>query len=351
RIIDPVQAEKILAENQADMVGMYRALCADPEFPSKTRDVRLDELRKCIGCCEGCHGPYYPSLPLACSVNTEAGREGDLSIVPAKVTKRVMVIGGGAAGLEAARVASERGHKVSLYEKEKVLAKELSIAAKAPGREGWEDVIRYYTYQMKLLNVDVHLETTATVEMVDQLNPDVVIVSTGALPFVPEVLGFDSTNVVEAKRVLAEEVETGQNVVVMAYENHLVALTTAAFLADRGKRVEVLAESLHAAGMTDHYTLPAIYSMLANKDVVITPLTSIREIKGNTVVVYNMFSGAERRIEGVDTVVYALDGRPNDVLYHSLQGRVKELYLIGQALAPRRLLDSIHDGARVGRQL
>ena len=103
--------------------------------------------------------------------------------------------------------------------------------------------------------------------------------------------------------------------------------------------------------MTDHYTKGAAYSSLANRGVIITPLTSIKEIQGNTVVVYNILSNAERQIEGVDTVVYAMDGRPNDTLYRSLKGKVKELYLIGQALSPRRLLDSVADAYRVARAI
>ncbi|MFC1914399.1 FAD-dependent oxidoreductase [Chloroflexota bacterium] len=351
RINDPVLAERILSDGQADMIGMYRALCADPEFVNKAKEGKLEEICRCIGCCEGCHGPAYPSMPLSCTVNPEAGREKDFFITPAEVKKSVLVIGGGGAGLEAARVASLRGHRVSLYEKNDVLANDLRIAAKAPGRESWDDAVRYYVHQMKLLGVDVHLGTTVTEDVVKELNYDVVVVATGALPFVPEVPGFDSPNVVEAKQVLAEEVEVGQNVIVMAYENHMVALSTAAFLADRGKKVEVLVESIHAAGMTDHYTKPAAYSLLANKGVAITPLTSIKELKGNTVVAYDMYSGAERQIDGVDTVVFAIEGRPNDALYRSLEGKVKELYLIGQALAPRKLLDSVADAYQVVRKV
>ena len=350
RVNDPVQAEKILADNQADMIGMYRALCADPEFVIKARDGRAEEIRKCIACNEGCLGPWVPAaLPLSCTMNPEAGRETVWSIAPAPARKKVMIIGGGGAGLEAARVASLRGHEVSLYEKEEILARELTLAAKCPGRADWEEARRYWLHQMQLLKVDIHLGTVVTAETVDALKPDAVIVATGAKAFPPSWPGAGAGNVVEGKRVLAEEVEVGQNVVLMTYEHHVAGLGIAAFLTDRGKKVRVLVEPPYAAEMTDPYTWLAVYTQMSQKGIEISPLTSIKEVRGNTVVVYDVQSGAEKTIEGVDTVVYVMDGRPNDALYHALKGHVKECYLIGQALSPRRLLDSVHDAYRVVR--
>ncbi|MFH1351872.1 MAG: FAD-dependent oxidoreductase [Pseudomonadota bacterium] len=351
RINDPVQAEKILADNQADMIGMYRALCADPEFVIKARDGRAEEIRKCIACNEGCVGPFIAPRPLSCTMNPEAGREKVWSIAPAPARKKVMIIGGGGAGLEAARVASLRGHEVGLYEKEEILARELTLAAKCPGRADWEEARRYWLHQMQLLKVEIHLGTVVTAETVNALKPDAVIVATGAKAFPPSWPGADAGNVVEGKRVLAEEVEVGQNVVLMTYENHVAGLGIAAFLTDRGKKVKVLAEPIYAAGGTDHHTFASVHRQMAEKGIVITALSSIKEVSGNRVVVYNMFTGAESVMEGVDTVVYVMDGRPNDALYHDLKGHVKERYLIGQALSPRRLLDSVADAYRVGNKI
>jgi len=195
RINDPVLAEKILADYQADMIGITRGLIADPEFPNKAREGRVEEIRKCIGCNEGCIGSYFPRLPLCCAMNVEAGREKDFVISPAATKKEVMIIGGGAAGLETARVAALRGHHVSLYERDDRLAPELELAAKVPGREGFEDARRYFTYQMNLLGVEIHLETTITDDMVKSQGSDVVVVATGALPFVPEISGAESGTV------------------------------------------------------------------------------------------------------------------------------------------------------------
>jgi len=351
RINDPVLAENILANNQADFVGILRGLIADPEMPNKAREGRLEEIRRCIGCNEGCVGGHYPRLPLLCSINPEAGMEKENAIEPAETKKRVMVVGGGAAGLEAARVAVLRGHKVSLYEKNDVLVKELDIAAKSPGREDFQEVGRYYIYQMKLLGVDLHLGVTVTPEVVIKQNPDAVVVATGAKPFIPEVDGAESGNVVEMRQVLQEEVEVGQNVLVVDYQNHLYGLDVADFLAERGKKVELITESVYAGGMVDYHTIWTAYTRVLRKEVVITPLTGIKEIRGKTVVVYNLLTNAERQIEGIDTTIFCTDGRADDSLYYALKGQVKELYLVGQALSPRKMLDSIADAYVTARAL
>lgn len=352
RINDPVLAEKILADHQADMTAMTRTTICDPEMPNKAREGRLDEIRRCISCNEGCIGRSdLLFLPLSCAFNPEAGREKVFEVTLVASQKRVMVIGGGAAGLETARVAATRGHKVSLYEKGDMLAKELTIAAKSPGREDFEEVVRYYTYQMKLLGVDVHLEVNVTPEMVLKENADAVVVATGAAPYIPDVPGANGENVVEMRQVIQDEVEVGQNVVVADCQSHIYGLDTADILADRGKMVELLTESVYAGGQVDNYTIEAIYAIVLGKGVVITPLTGVKEIKGNTVIAYNMLTGAEREIEGVDTVVFCTAGMANDSLYRSLKGKVKELYQVGQCVSPRKLLDSIYDGAVVGRKI
>lgn len=351
RINDPILAETILANHQADMVGMTRATMCDPEMPTKAQEGRLDEIRRCIGCNEGCIEKLWQALPVSCSINPELGREKELAITPAGKKKRVMVIGGGAAGLETARVAALRGHKVSLYEKNDVLAKELSIAAKSPRREGFEDAVRYYTYQMKLLGVDVHLGVTITPEMVVKENPDAVVVATGAVPFIPNIPGADADNVVEMRQVLQEQVEVGQNVIVADCQLHIYGMDVADFLADKGKKVELLTQAIFAGGQLDWSTLQTLYTMLLSKGVTITPLTKVKEIRGNTVIAYNELTGAERQIEGIDTVVFCTDGKADDSLYRFLKGKVRELYEVGQCVSPRKLLDSVYDAALVGRTL
>jgi 2,4-dienoyl-CoA reductase-like NADH-dependent reductase (Old Yellow Enzyme family)/thioredoxin reductase len=350
RINDPTLADRIVADHQADMIGISRGLIADPEFPKKAREGRVEEIRKCVGCNEGCVGGYFPRLPLCCSMNAEAGRERDLSLAPAKTPKRVMVVGGGAAGLETARVAAARGHRVRLYEKNNTLGSELMLAAKAPGREGFQDAQRYFAHQMDILGVDVRLNTTVTAGMADFEAFDAVVVATGALPFIPRIKGADGADLklVEMRQVLHDELEIGDRIVVADYENHLYGLDTAEFLARRGKQVELLNESIYAGGMVDYHSIHVIYENVLRKGVVLTPLSAIKEIRGAQVVVYNLLTDAEKIIEDVDAIVVCSDGRPNDGLYQDLKGKVGALYAVGQCLAPRKMLDSIYDGYCVG---
>ncbi len=350
RVNDPVLAENILVNNQADLVGMTRALMCDPEMPNKAREGRLEEIRRCIACNEGCLGPNFLALPISCALNYETGREQMGPIQVAESKKTVMVIGGGAAGLETARVAALRGHKVDLYEKNDVLAKELDIAAKAPGRQDFVEAKRYFAYQMKLLNVDVHLGVTVTPEMVLERKPDAVVVATGGVPFIPAIPGANN-NVVETRQVLLEEVEVGQNVLIVDCQNHMYALDVADFLAEKGRKVEIVTETAYAGSEVDSPTIETAYFNTLSRGVVITPLTSIKEIRGKTIIAYNVITNAERQIEGIDTVVFCTDERANDALYYALKGQVKELYLVGQALSPRRLLDSIADAYVTARAL
>lgn len=349
RINDPVQAESILDNNQADLIGMARALICDPEWPVKAREGRTEEIRKCIACIQECAGNFLKWQPIGCTLNPQAGRENVITkIVPAANKKKVMVIGGGAAGLETARVATLRGHEVSLYEKEKELGGQCNVAAKVPKREDFAEVPRYYTYQMKHLGVEVHLETTVTPEMVKEKKPDAVVVAVGSVPNILPVPGSDRDNVVWVRDVLQGEATTGENVVVIAAEQHEQALGVAIFLADKGKRVELVTHCLYAGTELDTNTLPFMYGQLLSKGGVITPLTRVKSIEENAVVTAHAITGVERRIEGVDTVVVAGIGRADESLYRALKSEVKEIYAVGQCLAPRLLTDSVWDGYHVG---
>ncbi len=352
RINDPAVAERILKDNQADMTAMTRPLIADPELPNKAKEGQDKLIRKCIACNDACWLPLWEGMtPLTCVVNPEAGREGTFAITPAAVEKSVMIVGGGAAGLETARVAALRGHKVSLYETADELGGQLNIAAKAPGRVDYAELVRYYTYQMKVLDVDVHLGTAVTREMVKEKNCDTVVIATGSLPTTSASIANEGGNVVNTRDVLQETVEVGKNVVIVDYQYHMQALSVADFLADRGVKVELLTPAIFAGSHLEEGTLEIIYYRLLSKGVVITVLTDVKAIKRNTVTAFNVLTNTHRQIDGVDTVIVATNGKADNALYHSLKGEVKELHIAGQCLAPRTLRDSIWDGARVGRTL
>jgi 2,4-dienoyl-CoA reductase (NADPH2) len=352
RINDPVMAEQVLKDNLVDMVGLVRPFIADPEFLRKTREGRVEEIRKCIACVESCGSRYIEaSIPVRCVLNPEAGREREMSIKAADVKKRVVVIGGGAGGCEAARVAALRGHQVVLYEKENDLGGQLNIAGKAPGRLDFLEPPRWYDLQLRKLGVEVHLGTVATEEMIRKEKPDAVVVATGSVPGKLDVPGGERSMVVGVRDVLQEKVDVGTYVVVVAKDKAMIGASVADWLSERGKKVQILESAIYVGTQIDQATLPMIYSRLLKKGVTLTPMTRVKAIEENAVIVTHVLTGGERRIEPVDTVVLADVGKAEDTLYHALKGDMETLFLVGGALAPRKLFDVIWDGARAGREI
>jgi 2,4-dienoyl-CoA reductase-like NADH-dependent reductase (Old Yellow Enzyme family) len=349
RVVDPLKAEDILLKNQADMVAMTRACLCDPELPTKAQEGRLDEIRYCIGCNEGCWGRSAQKLPITCALNPAAGREEEMKITPAPVAKKVMVIGGGLAGMEAARVAAMRGHEVSLYEAGNELGGQLQIAAKAPGRQDMAEPVRYYKRQFELLNVNVHLGTQATPELVEAEAPDAVIVATGGIAAKGSFPGSDNENVVLARDVLAGKAAVGKKCVVHSMDRSTESFTAADFLAESGHDVELLIPHAMAPLATEQITFGFIMTRIARAGGKITMGLDVAGFDGSLLTLEGVFGGNVQSREGVDTLVVSRGSRANDALYKALKGRVKELYLVGQALAPRKMLESTLDALRVAR--
>jgi thioredoxin reductase len=353
RVNDPVLAERLLAEGQADLVGMTRASIADPDFPRKTRAGRLDEIRKCIGCntCIGQMIHEERKTPV-CAVNPVIGRERAWARAqPAAAPKRVVVVGGGPAGCEAARVAATRGHRVVLLERAAELGGQLLLAARAPRREGFLDFPRFEEGELRRLGVDVRLGTAATAELVGALAPDAVVVATGSLPRPLEVPGAAQPNVVQGWEVLAGRATVGERVVVVSEDDGMETPSIADLLATQGRRVEILHKWLMIGSRIERYTAGVVFYWLYKNGVVISPSTRVRAIEDRAVIAYNVHTGEERSMEGVDTVVLSLGSRPDTRLHAALRGTVRELHLVGAAFAPRRLVDATQHGADVGRLL
>ena len=351
RINDPSIAEHMLREGISDLVAMNRAIMADPEMPLKAMQGRVDEIRHCIACNE-CISRNQAGMPIACTMNAEMGREASMPVTPARITKNVMIVGGGPAGLECARVAALRGHNVTLFEKNSKLGGQALIAARAPGREDFDEVYRYFSRQMELLGVQVNTNFKVTTDTITATGPNVIVIATGSVSPTGEHPG-GTVEIATVRQVLSGEIDCSNfNKILIVDEDHSIkALSAADFLSNLDCDVELLTGALYAGAQTEFGTLQMVYERVLKKSVIIRPLTAISMVDGRTVVAINVLSEEETPIPDVDLIVTAGLSVAEDSLYHASLGLVDEIYLIGDALAPRKMIDAILDGARTARQI
>ena len=352
RIVDPVHADRVVAAGEIDVVGMTRALIADPELPRKAREGRLDDIRTCVGANEGCIDRIYQGKPVTCVQNPATGRERELADVNrAAQPRKVVVVGGGVAGLEAARMATLRGHRVVLFEKTAELGGQVLLAARAPARSEYAGIVRYLAGQVRKLGAEIRLDVEVAPETVIAERPEAVVIATGSHPFVPAVPGGDGKHVVTDRDVLAGDAWVGASVVVVDDVHTQQALSTAELLLEQGKRVEVISPLFYVGQDIGVTSIAPLYKRLFTRGAVLTPGTELRAVEGSAVLVANVYSGAERRIEGVDTVVLSAGSRSTDSLYRALKGRVPELHAVGDCVAPRGVHQAILDATRVARAI
>lgn len=356
RINDPHLAENILANGHADMIGMVRALICDPELPKKALDGKGEDIRYCIACNQGCIGRMGLGFSLGCVQNPAVGFEDTLGIgtlKPATVQKKVVVVGAGPSGLEAARVAAIRKHKVVLFEKEDKVGGQNLIAGKPAGRAEITGVNRWLNSQVAKLDIDLRLGIEADEEKILKEKPDVVIVATGSVPKEKPFSGnYSFPDVVNTQQVLLDEVQTGEKVLLIDLDGHHQATGTAELLADRGKKVHMVTPSLFVGSKLG--PLQDLYlarQRLATKGVTFTPDIAVLEIQGKVAKGLNVYSNKMIDFEGYDTIVLAAGNRSNDSLYFALKGKVRELYRVGDCVAPRKVDMAVHEGHMVGRKI
>ncbi|MBI4765661.1 MAG: FAD-dependent oxidoreductase [Deltaproteobacteria bacterium] len=348
RIVDPIMAEEILIRKRADMVGMTRANMADPELAQKTKEGRLGEIRPCIGLMTCWSRTAHPE-GITCGLNPSVGHEEKFRMTPAGKKKRILVIGGGAAGMEAARVAAERGHSVTLYERQAYLGGQLVIAAKTINRVEMNKPIHYYQSQLKRLGVQVHLGTAVTRETIGRESPDEIIVASGGLPKGMSIPGAGSGQVVQGRDVLLGMAKTGNRVVVVAADGGMEGLSTAEFLADQGKTVEVLIPQYKAGQDLEKITGFHLFYRLNQKKVILTTRARIEAVKGKTVIIAK---GSDKgQIENVDTIVLSLGSISNDALLRDLGSLKNKAHAVGQCRQVGGLFESISDGLKIGLEI
>lgn len=358
RIKDPEMAESVIAEAHADMVAMTRATIADADLPRKMREGREDEIRSCIACNQRCFGGLALGLPVGCMANPVAGREYDpfwAELRPADPPKRALVIGGGPAGCEAARVLAERGHTVTLLDRGDALGGQLLTVQKASGREEWQDITRYHERQLTRLGVDVQLGVEVTADRVIAEGADAVVVATGSRPrtqpydHLPPLQGAERA--LDVRSVIDGTAEVGDRVVVYAGDNHIQGLTTADTLLDRGRTVSVIIPQEAPGKLAEAQTTWAVMTRLGAKGARdLKLLSALTALDGDRVAGMELLTGAEFEIP-CDTLVSSFGGIADDALYLSLRGRVADLRRIGDCVAPRTADTAFFDGGTAGRRI
>ncbi|MBV6417592.1 MAG: putative N-methylproline demethylase [Steroidobacteraceae bacterium] len=356
RINDPVLAESLIKDGYCDLVGMVRAGIADPEFANKAREGRLGEIRRCIACTrcidEASESLYIPYTPM-CSINPVIGNElrWKDQYKPATKKKRVVVVGGGLAGCEAARISALRGHQVTLLEQGKRLGGQLLIASRAPGRDSFEDQVYFEENEMKRTGVEVRLETKADLAAIKALKPEAIVIATGAVPRVPhDVEGLELPHVVYGWDVMTGVAKTGKRVAVISQEDYYETPVVADFLASKGKEVTVFCKNVHLGWEVARYSLGMVIARMESLGVTTVPNVTLTKVDAKGIDFVSAVGSKTSRFEGFDSVVLVYGAVAQPELYEQLkaEGGTAELFLAGAAWLPRRMAEATRHGAHIG---
>lgn len=336
----PEIAEKALENNQADMVVLGRALLSDPYWPKKVMSNHEETIRPCIGCHVGCMGRGFEGKPLSCAVNPAVGRERYYEIKPAAVSKNVMIIGGGVAGMEAARIAHLRGHNVALYESCDKLGGNIIPGSVPDFKYDDRRLIDWYKNEMKDLKINVTLNTRVTEELIAQKHPDIVIIATGSKEKKLNVPGINKDKIATAVELLNGIKEAGKNVLMVG--GGLVGCETALWLAQNGKNVtvvEALDNILSSGKPVPHMNKIMLIDLLNKYNVKFITGNALLEVTDEgAVLIDNKF---RKQSVKADTVAIAVGFNSNRELYNKFHGKMADLYIVGDAENASNIMDAI----------
>jgi 2,4-dienoyl-CoA reductase (NADPH2) len=376
RINDPFIAEEVLKEGVADLVGVARGLIADPEFVNKAKEGRYDEIRHCVACNQRCFDHVFMLQPIGCMVNPRAGKELETTYGPASSSKKIIVAGAGPAGCEFALIAAERGHKVTIYEKEQEIGGQVLWAAEATNKPDFHYIFDYYRAMLRKAGVEVRTGVAVTPDLVKTEKPDLVIVATGAAPFKPPIEAVEAPNVYQAWDVLRGTAQTGKDVVVVGGGS--VGLETAIFLATKGtispeqlyfltlhnaESPEVLRE-LMVRGIKNVTVIEMMRRIAQDvgpstrwvllKELALRGINAITEAKMKDIsekrIVYTDAEGKDVTLVA-DSVVLAMGSRPESTLAKELEDCGAEVRVVGDANKCGRIGNAVEDAFALAREV
>ena len=343
RFTDPALADEVIGRGEADLVAFGRQFLTDPDFLIKTREGRLEDIRKCIACNQGCiERLILGEGTIRCAINPETGQETVYPQGPAGVRRNVWVIGAGPGGLTAAYEAARRGHKVTLFEREETMGGQLRFASKSPSKKAYSEWGVWLGSQVKKMGVILRKGTDVTDRMIEEGKPDAVILATGGEKIIPDIPGINLPLVCDAWQILDGKVDAKGKAVVIG--GGLIGMETADFLLEKETQVTLVEALKHSPVLkiTSHGYM--LHKRLREGKCTLLFNTAVKKIEEGSVTILS--NGEEQILSPVDQVIIAVGLKPRDDLKKFLQARGISYFIIGDALKPRRIIEAIEEGAR-----
>lgn len=349
RLDDPELAIRVVDQGMADMVAIGRGLLADPAWANKVMERRYAHIRPCLGCQYGCMYRLRQKKPLSCSMNPVCGREKSYGIEPAKEKKKILIIGGGIAGMEAARVSSLRGHDVTLYEKTDRLGGHLILIEALTFKHGQKRLLNYYLNQMKSLSIKVKYNTKMNERMIAAEDFDAILIATGSKMRIPREIEVQRSHMVTSCiDLLQGKAEVKQNAVIIG--GGLMGCELALWLKSKGKEAtilemkpKILMDGVQAANRQ------MLIDMLTLADVKTISNAIVKETT-ETGVVFKDQTGKQQKIDG-EMIVFATGLEPVNELYHSLSREYVNVYALGDCTGGTKIHDAVWSAYGVAREL
>lgn len=327
RFTEPQYAELLVKQGRADLIAFGRQSIADPELPNKARTGHLEEMMPCIGCLLGCVPNMFAGKPVSCAVNPCVGREAE--ITPAEVSKKVVVVGGGPAGLYAATLCAKKGHNVTLLEKGAELGGSFRIASFPTGKGQLSSAIRAMIVRCEKAGVDIRLNTEADADTLKELHADAIILATGSTPLILPIPGLNESGYVTAQDMLLGKAEVGKKALVVG--GGMVGCEAAEYLAERGHEVAIIEMKDVIAADVVPENRRYMFENFARNHVQLQPGAKVGQFYTDGVD-YTMADGTSGSLRGFDSVVLAMGTRKYDPLSEAAASAAKEVVVIGEAL-------------------